>query len=458
MSHKDLISSFKAYDIRGKLNVEIDEELAFKIGYAIASNTKAQKFVVGYDARESSPKLSDALMRGISVYGSDILNIGHAGTEEVYCAVDKFSADAGVEVTASHNPIDYNGFKIVKSGSQPLTEFEFAAIRKAVLKFDFKNFYELRNVKDYRKEARQFYIEKLLSFIDLRNLKPLTIVINSGNGSAGPVIDALDTILKENNVETNFKRLNHLPDPSFPNGIPNPMLDENQHCTSKAVKNEKADFGVAFDGDFDRCFLFDNLGNFISGEYLVGLLAKKFLQKEPGATIVHDPRVIWNITDVIKKNNGRSNISKPGHTFLKAAMRNSKAVYGGEISAHHYFRDFYYCDSGMIPWIIIWELLSLENVSLSDLIAGRKKSFPSSGEINFEVLDPEFCLWKIHDIYAPRALSVNLIDGFSFSFNKWRFNVRKSNTEPLVRLNVEVRGSIKFLNERVSELKKLILN
>ena len=450
-------SCFKAYDIRGEINVEINEDIAFRIGYATAKKLKAKKVVVGYDARESSPKLSNSAIKGIQAYGADVLNLGLVGTEEVYHAVANFNADAGIEVTASHNPINYNGMKIVKSGSQPLTMDEFAGIELLVEKNNFKKIKHRGKVWNFRIEARAAYVRKILSFVSLKNLKPLKIVLNSGNGAAGPVVDKLENCLNNKCVYTDFIRVHHEPDPTFPNGIPNPLLEENRVSTSEAVKKVDADFGVAFDGDFDRCFFFDNLGHFIPSEYIVGMLAEVFLNKEKSATIIHDPRVIFNTLNIVNACGGNAVSSKTGHAFIKTEMRAQNAVYGGEMSAHHYFRDFNYCDSGMIPWLLVWELLSMKDISLSELIKSRKKKFPSSGEINFNVTDPEKYLKKIDKNYSSSAQSVDRRDGISLSFGNWRFNVRLSNTEGLLRLNVETKQDEVLLIEKTQELTSLIL-
>ncbi len=450
-------SCFKAYDIRGEINVEINEDIAFRIGYATAKKLKAKKVVVGYDARESSPKLSNSAIKGIQAYGADVLNLGLVGTEEVYHAVANFNADAGIEVTASHNPINYNGMKIVKSGSQPLTMDEFTGIQLLVEKNNFKKIKHRGKVANFRIEARAAYVRKILSFVSLKNLKPLKIVLNSGNGAAGPVVDKLENCLNNKCVYTDFIRVHHEPDPTFPNGIPNPLLEENRVSTSEAVKKVDADFGVAFDGDFDRCFFFDNLGHFIPSEYIVGMLAEVFLNKEKSATIIHDPRVIFNTLNIVNACGGNAVSSKTGHAFIKTEMRAQNAVYGGEMSAHHYFRDFNYCDSGMIPWLLVWELLSMKDISLSELIKSRKKKFPSSGEINFNVTDPEKYLKKIDKNYSSSAQSVDRRDGISLSFGNWRFNVRLSNTEGLLRLNVETKQDEVLLIEKTQELTSLIL-
>ena len=376
--------------------------------------------------------------------------------EEVYAAVEEFDACAGIEVTASHNPIDYNGMKIVRRSSQPLTEQEFRIIKELAEDKRFVQPQQKGLVINKKELARAAYIRKVLGFVDFSSLKPLKIVINSGNGAAGPTLDAITKKLNEKSVKTNFIFVNHDPDSSFPNGIPNPLLEENRSSTANAIITERADFGVAFDGDFDRCFFFDHLGNFVPGEYVVGLLTEIFLNKEKGATIIHDPRVIWNTIDVVSKCNGQAFTSKTGHAFVKAAMRNMDAIYGGEMSAHHYFRDFAYCDSGVIPFLVVWEHLSSSNLSILELISDRKKRFPSSGELNFTVSNAASCIRRVHNYFALMATSIDERDGLSMSFDTWRFNLRKSNTEPLVRLNVETRGDNQLLKEKTNQLQNLI--
>ena len=452
------LSCFKTYDIRGKLGKEMNEEIAYRIGRGTAESLKAERVVVGFDARETSPKLAQAVSNGICEAGADVYDIGLVGTEETYAAVVELNASAGIEITASHNPIDYNGMKIVKQGSRPLSKNQFSQIKHLVEKGNFQPLPSNGVVIDVKDIAREAYLEKIMGFVDTEKLKPLKIVINCGNGAAGPTLCALNKKLLENSVKTDFVFVNLNPDSSFPNGIPNPLLKENRSSTSRVVIREKADFGVAFDGDFDRCFLFDHLGQFLPGEYVVGLLAKVFLKKEKYATIIHDPRVIWNTKDVVKKCGGNAVISKTGHAFVKAAMRDVEAIYGGEMSAHHYFRDFGYCDSGMIPWLLTWELLSQTSHRLNHLISQQKSSFPSSGEINFKVANSTICLQYVKEFYSADAHSIDDLDGLSMSFENWRFNLRQSNTEPLVRLNVETKGDELLLREKTEELESILLS
>ena len=373
---------------------ELNFDVAYKIGRATAQSLNSKTVAVGFDARATSPGLADMVVKGICDSGADVFYIGLAGTEEMYAGVTEFEACAGIEVTASHNPIDYNGMKIVGYGSKPLSDDEFGRIKDLAEDSNFFQSQQVGAVLDKKEVARAAYVEKVLGFVDFSKLRPLKIVINSGNGAAGPTVDAINKKLKEKGVETNFVFVHHDPDSTFPNGIPNPLLEENRSSTVNAVIEENADFGVAFDGDFDRCFLFDHSGEFIPGEYVVGLLAKIFLNKEKGATIIHDPRVIWNTINVVGKSGGKAIASKTGHAFVKASMRNNNAIYGGEMSAHHYFRDFAYCDSGIIPWLLVWEYLSTSKLSLSELILEHKNCFPSSGELNFKVPNAATCIEK----------------------------------------------------------------
>jgi len=451
------LTCFKAYDIRGEIDININEAIAYRVGRSVAQHFNSKSIVVGFDARETSPAFAKAVGQGIMDAGSNLIDIGLAGTEEMYWAVSNFSASAGIVVTASHNPINYNGMKIVKSGSRPLDDNEdFKAIKNLAETEKWTKTDNKGSHLDYSDQARSDYVTKVMSFVNRNELKPLKIVINSGNGAAGPTFDVIEKKLNTNYPKIEFVRVDHTPNSTFPNGIPNPLLPENHHKTADIVKNVGADFGVAFDGDFDRCFFFDETGKFVPGEYLVGLLASIFLEKEQGATIVHDPRVIWNTQDIVSQKGGKAEQSKTGHAFIKQTMRKHEAVYGGEMSAHHYFRDFAYCDSGMIPWLLVAELVSIKNQSLGDLIKDRISSFPSSGEINFKVKDADSSITSVLENYRTQAKTLDKMDGFSLTIDDWRFNLRKSNTEPLVRLNVESKGASINLDEQVKKISKLL--
>jgi phosphomannomutase len=454
--HPTILTCFKAYDVRGELGLNFDAAIAYRIGRAVAQHFQASNIVIGFDARETSPELATAVMRGICDAGSTVLSIGIAGTEEMYWAATEFNACAGIEITASHNPINYNGMKIVKSGSKPLDDQDdFQAIKTLAENQTWIENLLKGSIQDISKEARKKYVRRVLSFLNHSNLKPLKIVINSGNGAAGPTFDTIADELARMGSPLEFIRVHHEPDHTFPNGIPNPLLPENHAATGDVVKHEGADFGIAFDGDFDRCFFFDVSGEFVPGEYVVGLLASIFLDKEAGAKIVHDPRVVWNTQDIVSQNSGVAVQSKTGHAFIKQTMRAHEAVYGGEMSAHHYFRDFAYCDSGMIPWLLMAELISTSGKSLGDLVADRFKKFPSSGEQNFTVSDPDKVIATILAKYGDTA-ALDDMDGVSLSFPDWRFNLRKSNTEPLIRLNVEARGEQAGVEQKIIDLQKII--
>ena len=451
------LTCFKAYDIRGEISVNIDEGIAYRIGRAVAQHFGAKSVVIGFDVRETSPAFAAAAARGAMDAGADVLDIGMAGTEEMYWAVTEFGACAGIEVTASHNPINYNGMKIVKSASQPLDDAaDFQVIKALAASQDWVSPARAGETRDVAGAAREKYAYRVLGFVDVATLAPLKIVINSGNGAAGPTVDAITRQLAARGAPIEVIRVHHAPNPSFPNGIPNPLLPANHAATADVVLREGADMGVAFDGDFDRCFLFDGAGRFVPGEYVVGLLAGAFLARERGGKIVHDPRVIWNTQDVVARAGGVAIQSKTGHAFIKQAMRASAAVYGGEMSAHHYFRNFAYCDSGMIPWLLVAELISTSGLSLAELVDARFGAFPSSGEINFRVEDAGASIARVVQAYEDRALSVDETDGVSLAFEDWRFNLRRSNTEPLVRLNVEARNTGRDVHALAAELAELI--
>ena len=450
------LTCFKAYDVRGELGVDFDTDIAYRIGRSVAQHFRAKKIVIGRDARRTSPELAAAVAHGVNDGGADVLDLGLCGSEEMYWAVTELGACAGIEVTASHNPINYNGMKIVKSGSRPLDDIkDFKKIKILAENAAWDSGLIGGNIKDVSVESRTKYVDQCLGFVDVAALKPLRIVVNCGNGAAGPTFDAIADALINKFAPIEFIRVDHEPDHTFPNGIPNPLLPENHPATGDVVVSENADFGVAFDGDFDRCFLFDARGEFVSGEYVVGLLASIFLKKEDGGKIVHDPRVVWNTQDIVAENGGITIQSKTGHAFIKQTMRSHGAVYGGEMSAHHYFRDFAYCDSGMIPWLLIAELISKTGKNLRDLVADRFEKFPSSGEMNFKVADADKTITSVMTEYQSIA-ELDTMDGISLSFSGWRFNLRKSNTEPLVRLNVESRGNAGALAEKIELLKSKI--
>lgn len=444
------IECFKAYDIRGRVPEELNEEVAYRVGRAFVDFLDAKSVVVGHDIRLTSASLTDALVRGLTEAGADVTHIGQCGTEEVYFATFHLGVDGGICVTASHNPMDYNGMKLVQKGSRPISnDSGLSEIRALAESGIFKAAKRVGSVT--RQDMRAAYVDHLLSYVDVSKIKPLKVVANPGNGGAGAVVNALESYLPLEFVKVHFE-----PDGNFPNGIPNPILVENQGVTSRAVIEAKADIGIAWDGDFDRCFFFDEKGNFIDGYYVVGLLAESFLAKYPGASIVHDPRLVWNTVDLVESNGGKAVQSKTGHAFIKERMRLEDAVYGGEMSAHHYFRDFAYCDNGTIPWLLLVELMSRRGQTLSEMVSERIAKFPCSGEINRKVADSVALLKRIEEIYSPEALQVDKTDGLSIAFADWRFNVRSSSTEPVFRLNVEARGDVDLMKRKTEELLALM--
>lgn len=450
------LTCFKAYDIRGRLGEELNEDVAYRVGRAFAETLRAQVVVVGRDCRASSEALMAAVVEGVLSAGADVLDLGLCGTEEMYHATAHFGADGGIEVTASHNPMDWNGMKMVREGAAPIgTETGMAAIRALAESGEFAPD-PTRGQLRPAPAARMAYVQKVMSFVDVSALRPMKILVNAGNGAAGPTFDAIAAALAKRGAPLSFICLNHEPDGRFPNGIPNPLLPENQPVTAEAVRATGADFGVAFDGDFDRCFLFDHEGSFVAGEYVVGLLAEAYLAREPGAAIVHDPRVIWNTQAVVARAGGRAVMARTGHAFLKQALRDTGAVYGGEMSAHHYFRDFQCCDSGMIPWLLVAELMGRKGMALADLVGAARAAFPSSGEINFRLEDAAAARARVEAALAPEALARDDTDGLSLDMGKWRVNLRSSNTEPLLRLNVEARGDAALVAAGVARLRALI--
>lgn len=451
------ITCFKAYDIRGKLGEQLNNDVAYRIGRAFGDYLKPRQVVLGADVRATSEELKLALAEGLMDAGCDVIDIGMTGTEEVYFATFHLQVDGGIEVTASHNPIDYNGMKLVQSGARPISgDSGLFAIQQLAEQGEFA---QVAKKGSYTKQSvLDAYIEHLLGYIDLANIKPLRIVANSGNGAAGHVVDALEQAFARLNVPVSFIKVHHQPDATFPNGIPNPLLVENRADTRAAVLEHKADFGIAWDGDFDRCFLFDERGQFIEGYYIVGLLAEAFLQKHAGASVIHDPRLTWNTIDLAIQAGGKPIQSKTGHAFIKERMRLEDAVYGGEMSAHHYFRDFAYCDSGMIPWLLVAELICLKAQPLSQLVNERIAAFPSSGEINFTLNDPKAAIERVLQHYMADALVVDRTDGISLEFAEWRFNLRSSNTEPVVRLNVESRADVALMSYYTEQISNLLVS
>jgi phosphomannomutase len=446
--------AFKAYDVRGVVPSEVNAEMAYRVGRVFAAMFAAEKVVVGHDIRLSGRELVDALTEGLRHGGSDVIDIGQCGTEMIYFATAHLDADGGIMVTASHNPAEYNGMKLVRRGARPISA-DTGLMEIADMVVDSKDFPHVKVLGKTEGSVRRYdimpeYIEHLLGYIDVQALKPLKIVANPGNGGAGPVLNELAKYLP-----FEFIKINETPDGTFPNGVPNPLLVPNREATAKLVRENGADLGVAWDGDFDRCFLFDEKAEFIEGYYIVGLLAEVFLRKQPGAKIMYDPRLTWNTQEVVDAAGGTAVRCKSGHAFMKECMRANEVLYGGEMSAHHYFKDFSYCDSGMIPWLLVAELLCTTGKTLSELVAERMEKFPCSGEINRKVEDSAAVLAAIEAKYADGG-QVDKLDGLSIDYADWRFNVRVSNTEPVMRLNVETRGDKKLLAEKTAELLAMI--
>ena len=444
------ITCFKSYDVRGRVPDQLNDDIARRIGRAYADVVKPRQVVVGHDIRLTSEAIKAAVTEGLLEQGVDVYDIGLCGTEEIYFATSHAGMDGGIAITASHNPKDYNGMKFVREESRPISgDTGLFDIKKLAEQDQFTPAAE--RGQWYPLNTSEAYVQHLLSYVDTASLKPLKIVVDAGNGGAGRVVDLL-----EQHLPFEFIKLHHNADGNFPNGVPNPLLPENRVAATAAVRDHGADLGLGWDGDFDRCFFYDEDGNFIEGYYVVGLLAEAFLKQQGPARIVHDPRLTWNTVDIVQSLGGEAVQSKTGHAFIKERMRLENAVYGGEMSAHHYFRDFAYCDSGMIPWLLVAGLISSSGQPLSKLVAERMAAYPCSGEINRTIENPVAVLTKIEAVYRDQAESVEHVDGLSMSMGEWRFNVRMSNTEPLVRLNVESRGDQALMKEKTTELLALI--
>jgi phosphomannomutase/phosphomannomutase/phosphoglucomutase len=444
------ITCFKAYDLRGRIPNELNPDVAYRVARATAEFLKPRRIVVGRDIRLSSQELATAVIRGLVDSGVDVADIGLCGTEGVYFATPALGADGGIMVTASHNPPDYNGMKFVREQSKPISaDTGLQDIRRLAEADHYTPPSKPGSVEHVDVMSR--YIEHLLSYVDVPRLKKLRIVCNAGNGGAGLIIDRL-----EPHLPFEFVKIFHAPDGTFPNGVPNPMLEQNRAPVIEAVKREKADLGIAWDGDYDRCFFFDEHGTFIEGYYIVGLLASYFLKRNPGAKIVHDPRLTWNTLDIVKSHGGVPVLSKSGHAFIKQVMREHDAVYGGEMSAHHYFRDFAYADTGMVPWLVLAQILCETGQSLSALVGERMRMFPASGEINRRVPDGKAAIAAVQAKYEKGAKSIDFTDGLSLEFDQWRLNLRSSNTEPLIRLNVESRGDEALMRAKTAEVLGLL--
>lgn len=437
---------FGAYDIRGIYPKDVNEELAYRMGFAFVKRFKARRVAVGNDIRLSGPSLKAALSKGLCDAGCDVIDIGQCGTEMIYFATFHLKTDGGIMITASHNPKEYNGMKLVLAEARPVSkDTGLKDLEDRVMTGDFsQKAEELGKIISY--DITEEYVAHILSYVDADTLRGIKVVANTGNGAGAPIINAMEKLLPCEMI-----KVNNTPDGSFPNGVPNPLLPENREATAEAVKATGADIGVAWDGDFDRCFLFDENGKFIEGYYMVGFLAQAFLAKNPGAKIIYDPRLTWNTIDLVQANGGVPVLCKGGHAFIKEKMRRENAIYGGEMSAHHYFSSFAYCDSGMIPWLLVLELMAKSGKKLSELMRERMAMYPCSGEINSTVADAKAVLAKLEAEYGPQG-KVDKTDGLSVDMGQWRFNLRMSNTEPVIRLNVESRGDVMLMEEKTKEL------
>ena len=466
------ITCFKSTDIRGKVPSQLNGDVAYRVGRAYVdflnseittsnhsssnalsktqASSKLKTIVVGHDVRLTSPELSKSLMKGLTDAGANVVFVGLCGTEEIYFYTFDNQFDGGICVTASHNPIDFNGMKFVREKAKPISRDNGLTDIQCIAEMgDFREPVSKGGIE--QKCLRQSYIEHLLTYINPTVLKPLKIVCNAGNGGAGEIIDSLEPYLP-----FEFIKIHHEPDGNFPNGLPNPLLKDKRQDTIDAVKRYGADFGVAWDGDFDRCFFVDETGRFIEGYYIVGLLAKAFLVKCPGEKIVHDPRLVWNTQAIAKEFGGETIQSKAGHSFIKAIMRENDAVYGGEMSAHHYFRDFEYCDNGMIPWLLIAELVCFREQSLSSMVEYRMSCFPCSGEINNSVENTDYVLKAVEEYYKDACIQTIYDDGLTMIFDQWRFNLRPSSSEPVIRFNLETEANEDLMDQKTAELDGLI--
>ena len=441
------LAAFKAYDIRGRIPDEINPELVYQIGRAYAAFVMPKRVAVGRDIRLTSEEFAQSLIRGLTDSGVDVLDIGLCGTEGVYFATFAWRLDGGIMVTASHNPPDYNGLKLVREQSKPIgTDTGLKDIAAIINGGKLPPPAAVKGRVD-KLDTSAKYLEHLLGYVNRKVLRKLKVVVDAGNGGAGLTVDKLAP-----HLPFEFIKVRHQPDGHFPQGVPNPMLEENRGPTLAALRSSGADVGIAWDGDYDRCFFYDSRGAFVEGYYIVGLLAESFLAKQPGARIVYDARLTWNTIDTVRRCGGVPIMSKSGHAFIKQKMREVDGAYGGEMSAHHYFRDFSYCDSGMIPWLLVLERVCESGKSLDELVAARIAAFPSSGEINRKLPNAPQVLAAAEAKYSSGSVAVDHTDGLSVDYQDWRFNVRASNTEPLVRLNVESRANPALMREKTAEL------
>ncbi|MDR2892292.1 MAG: phosphomannomutase [Deltaproteobacteria bacterium] len=497
MNSAGVKSSFKAYDIRGRVPDELDAELCRDLGRALAAefapasacvsasipdSTSAcasasvpKKFraVIGRDVRPSGLELGRAISRSLAEAGIEVVDIGVCGTEEIYFATGRHGFDLGIMLTASHNPAEYNGIKLVRAGAVPISgDSGLFALRDRILLQNFTPAVPViaasstastpptpstaslftASSKEGFAASRAEYVSFLLARLSAKARKSkLKLVMNPGNGCASYVLREIAP-----HLAAECLWLHDEPDGSFPNGVPNPLLPERRADTARAVLESGADLGLAWDGDFDRCFFYDGQGVFVESYYLIGLLAEYALREHPGGAVLHDTRLYWNTVERVRRAGGRPVMSKTGHAFMKESMRRENAVYGGEMSAHHYFRDFYFCDSGMLPWILLLNILADSGKTLAELVAESIKAFPCSGEINFRVADAPAAVRMIQERFAAEIKTIDHMDGLSADCGNWRFNLRSSNTEPLLRLNVESRGDTGLMQDRTANISEVL--
>ena len=444
------LACFKAYDVRGKVPSELNPEIAYAIGRAYAQVTGAKTVCLGYDIRLSGPEMAEALTRGLNEEGTHVIDLGMIGTEMVYFATAHYGYDGGIMITASHNPPEYNGLKMVRQESRPISS-------DSGLNDIEKRAHELLQASSAgpgggtreEKNVYEDFTQHLLRIVGPEQLTSFKVLASPGNGAAGIAMESLIP-----HLPLRIEKMMFEPDGTFPHGVPNPILEESRAPVEAELKRGQYDLGIAWDGDYDRCFLLDENGNFIEGYYIVGLLAKAILADNPGATIIYDPRLTWNTLEVVEAAGGKAVMCKSGHAFIKEKMRAENAVYGGEMSAHHYFRDHWYCDSGMIPMLLVLKLMAQTGKTLGELVGEMIEKFPCSGEINSTVADVKATLARVEAAFSEGQ--IDRTDGISIEFPTWRFNLRGSNTEPVIRLNVETRGDRDLLQAKTDEILGLI--
>ena len=426
---------FKAYDVRGIYPTELDEEGAYAIGRAYVEQFEPRRIAVGWDMRVSSPGMARAAIEGATDAGADVLELGMIGTEMLYFAVGELGLDGGLVVTASHNPKEYTGMKIVRRGALPvggdsgLLEIRDRALESRSLR---KRGQSPGHVEKY--DVWPAYVERVLSFVDVSAIQPLRVVIDAGNGMAGAMLPPVLDRLPVDAVRCFFD-----PDGTFPNHEPNPLLPENREFIVRKTLEEHADLGVAFDGDADRCFFVDDAGEFVPGDFVTALLAESILEKEPGAKVIYDLRASWAVPETIERAGGTPLVNRVGHAYIKHRMRAEDAAFGGEVSGHYYFRGFSQADSGVVPFLLVLELVSRKGTKLSEILRPYRERYFITGELNTPVADVPLKLEELKERFGPEG-EVSHLDGISVDAEDWHMNVRPSNTEPLLRLNLEARS------------------